>query len=304
MRESRHLAEELPGVHCICVADSEADIFELLAEPRGEAQVDWLIRASQDRALCGGETGLLRAAVLATPALYQAEVLVRGRQAKIVVEDRARRQSRETRRAEVEVRAARVTLRPPHRTGRKLPPVTVNAVLVSEINAPEGEPPVEWLLLTTLAIDTPEQVRTIVRSYCARWHIEVFFRTLKTGCRIEERRFEHVDRVLPCLGVLLIVAWRTLFVCHMGRDSPDMDCEAIFEPSGWKAVWAAVKREEPTKEPPRLKEMVHLVASLGGYIERRRSEPGTQTPWTGLQRMYDLAWAWDAFGPEAIPKPG
>ena len=43
--------------------------------------------------------------------------------------------------------------------------------------------------------------------------------------------------------------------------------------------------------------MVHLIASLGGYVERPKSEPGTQTLWIGLQRMYDLAWAWDTLRP-------
>jgi hypothetical protein len=157
---------------------------------------------------------------------------------------------------------------------------------------------VEWNSVTTLPIDTPEQVRAIVEYYCVRRCIEVFFRTLKSGCRIERRRFEHIDRLLPCLGLYLIVAWRTSFVCRMGRSCPDLDCEAIFEPSEWKAVWMAVKRASLPKEVPRLSEVVHLIASLGGYIERPESEPGTQTLWIGIQRMYDLAWAWESFGPE------
>ena len=66
-----------------------------------------------------------------------------------------------------------------------------------------------------------------------RWSIEILFRTLKSGCRIEQRRFEHIDRLLPCLGLYLIVAWRTKYVCRMGRSCPDIDCEAIFEPSEW-----------------------------------------------------------------------
>ena len=48
-----------------------------------------------------------------------------------------------------------------------------------------------------------------------------------------------------------------------------------------------------------LSAMVHLIARLGGYVERPKSEPGAQTVWIGLQRMYDLAWAWDSFGPGA-----
>lgn len=97
----------------------------------------------------------------------------------------------------------------------------------------------------------------------------------------------------------MIVAWRTLFVCRMGRSCPDLDCEAILEPSEWKAVWVAVHHQKPPRKAPRLGEMVHLIASLGGYVERKDSEPGPQTVWIGLQRLYDLAWAWDSFGPEA-----
>jgi hypothetical protein len=299
LREARKVAQELPTVQCVCVADSEADIYEVFAEPRGEYAVHWLIRACQDRATDGGAGQRLRDRVLATPVLYQVELLIRGRNARLATEDRARRQNRETRRATVEVRAASVTLRAPSRPDRKLPPVTVNVVLVREPDPPARETPVEWILVTTLPVDTPEQVRTIVEYYCVRWTIEVFFRTLKSGCRIERRRFEHIDRVLPCLGLYLIVAWRVLFTCRMGRSCPDIDCEAIFEPSEWKAVWVAVKRRQPPKKPPRLAEMVHLIASLGGYIERPHSEPGVQTLWIGLQRVYDLAWAWDAFGPGA-----
>jgi Transposase DNA-binding/Transposase Tn5 dimerisation domain len=305
LRAAVAVAQQLPEVQCVCVADSEADIYEWFAEPRGEHPVHWLIRACQDRALQTDQpeptdSGQhLRDQVLATPVRYQDELLIRGRKAKTAAEDRGRRQNRETRQAKVEVRAATVTLRPPWRHDRKLPAVTVNVVLVREPNPPAGEPPVEWLLVTTLPIDTLEQVRTIVAYYCVRWCIEILFRTLKSGCRIERRRFEHVDRLLPCLALYLIVSWRTLFVCRMGRSCPDLDCEAIFEPAEWKAVWVAVHRQKPPKQAPRLGAMVHLIASLGGYVERKHSEPGPQTVWIGLQRMYDLAWAWDSFGPEA-----
>ena len=72
--------------------------------------------------------------------------------------------------------------------------------------------------------------------------IEVFFRMLKSGCRVEERRFEHVDRLLPCLAVYLIVAWRMLYVCRLGRSCPEISCEAVFEPAEWKSVYQVVRR--------------------------------------------------------------
>lgn len=298
LRQARELAEQLPEVQCSCVADSEADLYELFAEPRGEPAVHWLIRACQDRAV-QGESPHLREQLLAEPVLYRVDLRIRGRQPKIAADARARRQSRPTRPAAVEVRAATRTLRPPWRADRQLAAMTVNGVLVREVGVPAGEEPVEWVLVTTLPIDTPEAVRTIVASYCVRWDIEILFRTLKSGCRIERRRFEHVERVLPCLGLYLIVAWRTLYVCRLGRTCPEVDCEALFEPSEWKAVWVAVTRQQPPKKAPPLGEMVHLIASLGGYIERPNSEPGTQSLWIGLQRADDLAWAWDTFGPNA-----
>jgi len=304
LREARALAQETPNTQCICIADSEADIYELFAEPRGERPVHWLIRACQNRAL-ESDTPLphLREQVLTAPLLYEVELLIRGRQAKTAAEERARRQNRQTRQARVEVRAATLTLRAPRRPDRQLPPITVQVVLVREASPPPSEIAVEWLLLTTLPIDSPEQVQRIVAYYCVRWNIEVFFRTLKSGCRIERRRFEHVERLLPCLAVCLIVTWRTLLVCRLGRECPELDCETLFEPCEWQAVWVAVHGKKLPKQAPRLSELVHLIAGLGGYVERPNSEPGAQTVWIGLQRMYDLAWAWESFGPQAKNRP-
>lgn len=300
LQKAREVAQELPNTCCICVGDSEADIYELFAEPRGDRPVHWLFRACQDRAVLSDERGCLRAQLLATPKLYEAELKIRGRKALTAVETRARRQNRKTRQAEVEIRAKTVTLRPPDRPGEeKLAPVQVNVVLVREPNPPEGEAAIEWMLITTLPIDTLEQVRQVVEYYCVRWWIEVFFKVLKSGCRVEERRFEDIERLLPCLAIYLIVAWRTLLVCRLGQECPELDCEAIFEPSEWKAVWVATYKQKPPTKAPTLRKMVHLIASLGGYIERKNSEPGPQTVWIGMQRMFDLAWAWESFGPGA-----
>jgi hypothetical protein len=218
----------------------------------------------------------------------------------VACEDRTRRQPRTTREAVVEVRAARVTLRAPERPAGQLPDVTVHAVLVREVDPPVDDVAVEWLLLTSLPIDTMDQVRVIVQYYCTRWMVEILFRVLKSGCRVEKRRFEHVDRLLPCLAVYLIVAWRTLYVCRLGRSCPEISCEAVFEPAEWKSVYQVVKRQPPPKPAPKLQEMVRLVAQLGGYVNRKRAdEPGPRTVWLGLQRLHDITLCWQVFGPGA-----
>jgi hypothetical protein len=300
-----------PQTRMIGVADSEADIYELLAEGMHEPRAaEWIVRACQDRALQPEEPveeaapAYLREQLLRQPVLFTKTISIRGRKPKLTGDDRSRRQPRASRKAEVQVRAAQVTLRPPWRRGHKLPAVAVNVVLVREPNPPEGDVPVEWLLLTSLPIASLEEVRQVIEYYCVRWMIEVFFRTLKSGCRAEERRFETLDRQLRCLAVYLIVAWRTLYVCRLGRGCPEMSCEAIFEPAEWKAVYRVVQNKAPPSHPPPLGNMVRMIAQLGGYVNRpRRDPPGPQTVWLGLQRMHDFALCWQLFGPDAERDP-
>ena len=77
-------------------------------------------------------------------------------------------------------------------------------------------------------------------------------------------------------------------VCRLGRSCPDLDCEAVFDPAEWKSVWMVVKRKPPPRRPPPLREMLPLIAQLGGYVNHpnRKDPPGPQTVWLGLQRMY------------------
>ena len=131
-------------------------------------KAEWIIRACQDRGLivdkdaAAGCPTRLRAQVASTPILGHLTVDVREREPKSK-DDRKRKQARAARTAELTVQAARVRLRGPDRPGGKLPNIEVNCVLVTEPNPPEGAEPIEWLLLTSLPIDTIEQVLTIIK---------------------------------------------------------------------------------------------------------------------------------------------
>src|SRR3990170_337784 len=179
-RECCAVAQRIPQTHFIAVADSEADIYELLEEAQDNGSTDWIIRACQDRALekqqkteaSGEPANHLYDCVAATEVMFTQIIKVRGRKAKLANDKRGRRQPRQSRTAEVEVRAATVTLRPPWRHDRTLTNVTINVVLVTEVNPPKGDTPVEWILLTSLPIDTEEAVRTVIQYYCIRWMIE------------------------------------------------------------------------------------------------------------------------------------
>ncbi len=299
MRAARDVAEACPRTTCVCIADSDADVYELFCESRSTSrgEMHFLVRACQNRITRAPHTNLLDA-TRGTPCLFQCSVNVRARTAKLVTETRKRQETRGARIAELEVRATTVTMRPPYRQGRKLSEVTLNVVLAEEPNPPDGATPIQWLLVTTLPIDNLEQVQQIVSYYSIRWQIEIYFRTLKSGCRIENRQFETLDRLLNCLAVYSIIAWKIMYLCHLGRECPDLDCEIIFEPSEWKSVYMTVRQQDPPSTPPSLNEMIRIIASLGGYVIRRSTQPGTQTLWFGLQRVHDLSTAWETFGPD------
>jgi hypothetical protein len=300
LRISRQVAEDSPNTHCILVCDSEADIYEFFAEPRHTSHgrpLDILVRGCHSRTTTTkGVT--IDGAVRATPCRYTATIQVKAHTPKTQVETRKRKTERKPRTAQVEVRVVAVTLRPPPRPDRELPPVAVNVILVEEVSPPPGEQPIQWLLLTTLPIETDEQIRSGVDYYCARWGIEVFFKTLKSGCRIEERQFEYLDRELNAIAVYTIVAWRVMALCRLGRACPELSCEVLFETSEWQAVHLIVEKRPLPEKPPTLNQLIRMIALLGGYVPRKSTDPGTQTLWIGLQRMHDFANCYDTFGPK------
>jgi len=303
LRWAEETAAACPRTRCVCVADSESDIYEIFAAALASPQknVHLLVRAGQNRNTVDGEDWA--AAVRRKPVIGRQTVDVRARRNANPVNKSPRAQAREDRTAQLEIRKLTLRLRRPRHGRRGLPAfIRINIVLCEETNPPCGEAPISWMLVTTLPITTTAEVRTVIAYYCRRWGIEVFFRTLKSGCRIERRRFETIARMWNALALCSVVAWRVMYLCHLGRECPDLDCEVIFTPSEWKSVYAVLRLDFPAGGCPTVNEMLLAVARLGGYLERPDQPPGTQTLWLGMQRAYDLSNGWETFGPGAPKK--
>jgi hypothetical protein len=303
-RAACQVAQEAPETHIVSLADSEGDIYELILEGQhveGVRKASFIIRACQNRALVAtDETSppeshdLLREQVLSTPILVERTLEIRGRDPKSK-DARKRKQPREPRTAVVVIRAARVKLRGPSRPGGKLEDVEINVVLVTELNPPPDAEPIEWILLTDLPIDTGEDVLHVIDYYACRWQIEIYFRILKSGCKVEESQLETATRFEPYLALNMIVSWRIMHVMMLGREWPDLPCDIAFDDDEWQAVYATVKKERPPSQPPPMKTIVGMIASLGGWLGRKcDGPPGPKAMWIGVQRMTDLALGWRA----------
>ena len=295
-RTATALAQACPDTMVVNVADREADIYDIFVEAQKTTGVkaEYVIRAKEDRSTLERNPSVGPHAFRKVKDEVAASKCLATRT--ISLPETAKRKARQ---ATVEIRALRVTVKPPHARSH-LPAITHQVVLVAEVGGPGDGSDVCWLLLTTLPIDTLEEVERVIEYYCGRWVIEIYFRTLKSGCRIEQIQLETLDRLKRCLAFYEIIAWRILYLTHLNRTTPNVPCTAVFTNSEWKSVWSVVKRKPLPKKIPRLDEIVKLVAQLGGYNNRpQEPPPGPQTLWMGLRKVSNLAVAWDTFGPEA-----
>ncbi|WP_339745396.1 IS4 family transposase [uncultured Rubinisphaera sp.] len=307
LQTAEHCAEikyDCPETQLIMLADRESDITQVLNYCSCQTDFDWIIRADGDRVLNKSSATQpsvsMRDALRKTKPLYQQSLAVRSRESwgSPTVKHRPGKADRPARVVNVAVHFSEVTLNDP-RPGRR-DGLTVNTLLVREVKPPKDVQPIEWVLLTSLCVDTREQAEQLIGYYLQRWMIELFFKVLKSGCKIESRRFEHIDSFLPSLALYLIIAWRSLYVCRVSRTHSDVSCELIYRESEWKSVWQVVRRTLPPKQPPNLLEMTRIVAELGGYVNRKDTgPPGPQSMWLGLQQMHLIATCWITFGPGA-----
>lgn len=264
--------------------DREADIFELFAMPR-RAGLHLVVRAEHDRKVESGEGQYLRQAVENAPVLGWMEVSV------------PRSRKRKERTARLHVQACTLKLMPPrNHVGRgDLSPVRVSVVRVREVETtPEGEEPVEWMIITTLPVYSLGRAVEVVEAYAQRWKIERYHYVLKSGCGIEKLQLESADRIERALSIYNVVAWRLLYMTYIARVAPELPCTAVLEDDEWKALFVVgSKRARPLPDqPPSVREAVRLVATLGGFLGRKGDgEPGIQAIWTGFRRLMDFTLA-------------
>jgi hypothetical protein len=262
-----------PDTKLISIGDREADIYELFLEAtKDPLGPKLLVRAEKSRNRQVDQEHLWQ---------FMADKKIAGT-LKIRI---PRREKQKARDAVVEIRFAEVELKPPKRKGYS--PIKIWVVYLLEKEVDEGISPVEWMLLTTNNVSNFEDAKKQVEYYSGRWGIEVYHRTLKSGCRIKDRQLGAADRLQTCLGVDMVVAWRIYHLTMLGREVPDHPCTVFFEEIEWKALCCYFnKTSQPPEEPPTMKQAIRMVGSIGGHLGRKSDGmPGTQCIWRGLQRL-------------------
>ena len=105
----------------------------------------------------------------------------------------------------------------------------------------------------------------------------MFHRVLKTRCRVESIQFKTGQALIHSVMIYAVIAWRILYLTHLGRQCPDIPCGCVFEEAEWKSACAVVKRSKEAGEPT-LSEFIAIVGKLGGHLGRKSDgAPGPQT---------------------------
>ncbi len=241
LRQCNDLVPALPDTRQVCVMDREADFFELFDEPRQSGRVELLVRAKHDRAT--REALNLFELVRQSPVRCQLRINVPRQSARAKKSKQKARDGHAQRTAHVNLRYREVELRRPSKyPARKA--LRLWVVHVQEPSPPADAEPLEWFLITTCEITTPEQAQECLRWYCLRWRIEDWHRVLKSGCRIEALQHKTAERLKRAIAINLVIAWRIMLMTLLGRQCPDLPAEVLFSDAEIEVLQAYAKKNK------------------------------------------------------------
>lgn len=290
-------------LNLLTVADREADINEVFLSHLENNQ-HFLIRSNHNRKIM--ESGKrLHDYMRGIPVSYSFEKEVqnkKGRNNRLVKKSQKGRFKSEDgslkRVAHLNIQFTQVNiiLHSGHRNRADIEiPVTAIRVFESPRSLEEGEYLIDWLLLTSLEIKDPAHAKLMVDFYSMRWRVEEYFKILKSGCKIEESRYENYERTVRFLSLQMVIAWRIFFMSHLKRVCPDGPCTAFLTDSEWKALYCKIHKKKKLPDSiPTIEDAITWIAKLGGFLNRKSDgEPGNNCIWSGMKRLNDMTSMWE-----------
>ena len=290
----RRVQQKRPaGATYVHLRDSEADHYDLFYAVI-DAGGHFVIRLSADRKVADPKRG--RRGPDDPPRVHRVSDVLENAEVRLLRSVRLsarvntgapkvskRNLPRDERDAQLGVRVAPAEIKRPWGSAAKPPRCAVNIVEVMEVDPPEGEVPVSWRLVTTLPVDTPEQVAAVVDAYRARWLIEEWFKAMKTGCAYEDRQLESIDTLLKAFVLLAPVATRLLtlrWLAHNETDCPATVVLSVDEIRFLRAIERTRKRDLPPN--PTVYDVMLAIAKMGGFLTSNKV-PG----WRVLGRGFE-----------------
>jgi hypothetical protein len=140
-----------------------------------------------------------------------------------------------------------------------------------------------WYLLTSLPIDTLEQVIRVTQFYALRWQVERFHYTLKSGAlQVEKLQFDDIQTWVNALAFYSVVGWQLLALTHAVRKNSDQSALAVFDESE-----VMLLQQVSSKKIVSIGEAVLALAKLIGFAPSKKQPfPGVKVLATALERFF------------------
>lgn len=265
------------GVRWVHVGDRECDIFDFF-QSAIDTEVDFCIRIVQNRRVeqwAESDPHYLVSDLrdLAPMGHHSLEIAAKPGQKK--------------RTAKLAVSWQKVTFRSPRSRPGPSTLSTAWAVRTWEPQPPADVEPIEWLLLTSVAVESLADALERIEWYTHRWVVEEYHSCLKTGCAIEKSQLQHGDRLQRLLGFVAILAVRLLQLRDWSRTKPNLLAVTVVQPI---LVQIIAYQTHSNPNTMTVKQFWGAVASIGGFPERKSDgQPGWKRLWHGWLRLLDWA---------------
>ena len=295
--QGRALGRACPQTRVVVVGDRESDIYALLKWQAAHAdEAGLLVRANASRQrrvqVWDPQLQATMRRTLESQPDFETPVKT-GRE--VLIDAQGGKRARRRRTAVTELRIGQVELQPP-KERRDDGPVSAWVVRVLETDPPAGQAPLEWLLVSSEGGPTAEWAERIVGWYEARWGIEEYFRVLKSGTRIEDRRLQEADALVKCLAFDAVTAWRVCSLDRYARDAPDTPAAEVLTDDERQVIGTVVRAERllPPAErekpfAPDIRTWVVMLARMAGWHPSKRSPlPGNQVLWRACVQLQTM----------------
>jgi hypothetical protein len=277
---SRALLTE--GTEIIQIADRQADIFTFLYECINDG-FSFLVRSKTNRIITTSTDSSAKKEMLYEymdnqPIIYTDQ---------LSIESNSKRKAANFK---VDIRKGSVVLSSPasrtrNMDAKKPRQLEINAILVTSSTKINGQK-IRWLLLTDRPVDGVNEIKNLVRYYTMRWHIEIFFKTLKSGCNIEECRLSTIAKISTYVMMQSINAIRVMMLTYCGQNLPNTQITTVIPKSEWEKIKRIIY-PEGSRAPinAKIKDVGKRIAEYGGFIIRSKRRPGITTTWRGWQKV-------------------
>lgn len=265
------------GAQLVQVCDREADIFEFMQHCLSHKQ-SFVIRAKSDRkvTLPTGENQHLFSCLKRASIQANLSIDIEGNSA------------RKAKTVDATVKFRKVTLEVPvsNRSAEmasKMSPIDVTLIEVYSSSKIEGKK-LHWRILTDINIEKTSKVLEIIKWYTLRWRIEIFFKTLKSGAKVEDSRLIDLDRLSKYVLMQSLTAFRVMQLLFASRSKHYSSIKSLLSHEEW-IIFKRVLFPNKGRASERTSEWIKRIAQYGGFMKGKSRIPGVLTLWKGWKDL-------------------